>query len=143
MWFAVCGAAKCLCLNVILIQTDVLELEACCLSALFVTACLNAAVYVISFYTSHINVLNIYVIQLKPLKHKKIHYYNLKPTKVHICYNLILHSVFYMFWALKEDSCKNTGIMIYVHAYGIWWVINVWICWNNREVILGHTKVHI
>jgi hypothetical protein len=43
---------------------------------------------------------------------QKKHYYSLKPTKTHICYNLILHSAFYMFWALKEDSCKNTGIMI-------------------------------
>ena len=39
-----------------------------------------------------------------------------KTNPRHICYNLILHSIFYMFRALKahhqDDSCKNTGIMV-------------------------------
>jgi len=35
---------------------------------------------------------------------------------MHIWYNLISHSIFYMFQALKAhhqaDSCKNTGIVV-------------------------------
>lgn len=38
-----------------------------------------------------------------------------KTNQMHIYYNLILRSNFYMFQALKdqEDSCKNTGIMVH------------------------------
>jgi len=41
---------------------------------------------------------------------------------MHICYNLILHSIFYMFRAWKahhqEDTCNNTGIMVkYMSMY--------------------------
>jgi len=35
---------------------------------------------------------------------------------MYICYNLISHSIIFMFWALKahnqKDICKNTGIMV-------------------------------
>jgi hypothetical protein len=49
-------------------------------------------------------------------------------NQMHICHNLMLHSTFYIFRALKahhqEDSCKNTGILWYnvcSHIlYGIW-----------------------
>jgi len=46
-------------------------------------------------------------------------------NQMHICYNLILHSIFYMFWAWKahhqEDSCKNTGIMVqYISMYTVY-----------------------
>jgi len=46
-------------------------------------------------------------------------------NQMHICYNLILHSIFYMFWAWKthhqEDSCKNTGIVVqYISMYMVY-----------------------
>ena len=48
-----------------------------------------------------------------------------KTNQMHIYYNLILHSIFYMFRALKahhqEDSCKNTGIMVqYMSTYMVY-----------------------
>ena len=39
-----------------------------------------------------------------------------RTNQMHICYNLIIHSIFYNFRGLKarnkEESCKNTGIML-------------------------------
>jgi len=51
------------------------------------------------------------------------HILQCKIAQMHIDYNLILHSIFYIFRALKthhqEDTCKNTGNVLYVHVvYG-------------------------
>jgi hypothetical protein len=46
---------------------------------------------------------------------------------MHICHNLTLNSIFYIFRALKflhqEDSCKNTGILWYNVCTRIWYMV--------------------
>ena len=71
------------------------------------------------------------------------HLLQCKTAQTHIYYNLILHSIFYIFRALKthhqEDTCKNTGNLLYVHVvYG-----ESAICGYTGikiGVIMGHIK---
>jgi hypothetical protein len=68
------------------------------------------------------------------IKLTKWDYYNVKTNQMHICYDLISHSIFCMFGSLRPLISRHYCIL-YVHVCGISWVVNVWIHSSRSSLV--------
>jgi hypothetical protein len=53
--------------------------------------------------TEHMTPVNKHIVLIYDFKTNKLPTYNyrMQTSQIHICYNLISHNIFYMFWALR------------------------------------------